>query len=97
MVPIVAMMFTSFWAFTVFLNTFSIPLKSIHPMIPPRVLLIISVMSKAPILKTNYRTSQNKLTKKNEKIFVPVLSLLNKIPAYRPNGIKINTFKIISP
>src|SRR5258706_1970464 len=52
-VPIAAMMFMNFCALTLLLNTFSIALNIINPIIPPEVLVIISVISKAPTLKIN--------------------------------------------
>lgn len=46
-VPIDALIFINFSTLTPFLNSFSMILYMINPIIPPRVLLIISVMSEA--------------------------------------------------
>ena len=64
------MIFMNFCALALLLNIFSITLYIIKPMIPPKVLLIISVMSEAPIAKIYCSTSHIKLIKKNRKIFL---------------------------
>jgi hypothetical protein len=50
-VPIAAIMFTNFCAFTLLLNAFSIAINIVNPITPPKVLVIISVLSKAPSRK----------------------------------------------
>ena len=52
-VPIAAIMVMNFRDLTLLLNNFSIASNINDPIIPPRTLVIISVMSKAPILKIN--------------------------------------------
>ena len=50
-VPIAAIMVMNFCDLTLLLNNFSIASNINNPIIPPKMLVIISVMSKAPILK----------------------------------------------
>ncbi len=52
-VPVAAIMFTNFCALKLFLNAFSIALNISNPIIPPKELVIISVVSKAPTFKIN--------------------------------------------
>ena len=52
-VLVAAIMCIIFCALLFFLNPVSVALHIINPIIPPRVLVIISVISKAPILKIN--------------------------------------------
>ena len=72
-------MFINFCVLLLFLNAFSIPLYIINPIIPPRVLVIKSVISNTPIAIINWDTSIIKLIKKNKKSFFPIIHRLNKM------------------
>lgn len=71
----------------IFLNTFSIPLYIINPIIPPKVLLIISVISEAPTPKINCNTSHIKLIKKKKKSFFQLTYLLYYYLSYCSSNI----------